>query len=185
MQVARQGVLKAAESVTPRAPPSWLPAVGTMPVRVVPAACLAGSSATKPSAVVTQRARSPTPARATLATTSATSKTWPAQPLVRPISASREGPSRSVTLPATSRTRRMTPWVCAIVVWLGAGCHRPAPACATGQTRCGVTCTDLPTDPRHCGSCDHACEPGQVCVGGACRTIFLPAHVDKSRPSAQ
>jgi hypothetical protein len=67
--------------------------------------------------------------------------------------------------------------ILAFTLSLIAGCHRPAPACLAGQTRCGSVCSELATDPRHCGNCDHSCEPGQVCVEATCRTIFLPAHV--------
>jgi hypothetical protein len=32
----------------------------------------------------------------------------------------------------------------------------------------GASCLDLQTDSAHCGSCDVACQPGQVCVDGGC-----------------
>lgn len=44
-------------------------------------------------------------------------------------------------------------------------------ACAgTGMagTCCGTACTDLESDPAHCGRCDIACEPGTTCDRGTC-----------------
>ena len=42
------------------------------------------------------------------------------------------------------------------------------PACATGQTRCGTTCTDLQTDIDNCGECEVTCGTDETCEGGAC-----------------
>jgi hypothetical protein len=39
-------------------------------------------------------------------------------------------------------------------------------ACAT----CDTACVDLANDPRHCGGCAVACDPGQLCDRGACQT---------------
>jgi hypothetical protein len=35
---------------------------------------------------------------------------------------------------------------------------------------CGSACADLNVDPAHCGACDTACGPDQVCSAGACAT---------------
>ena len=41
--------------------------------------------------------------------------------------------------------------------------------CSESQRLCGDTCVDLLSSAEHCGECDRACEPGQVCDGmGAC-----------------
>jgi hypothetical protein len=42
-------------------------------------------------------------------------------------------------------------------------------SCETGFANCsgGVECTDLATDPNHCGACGTACESG-VCTSGVC-----------------
>jgi hypothetical protein len=36
------------------------------------------------------------------------------------------------------------------------------------QTLCNGTCTDLHTDPQHCGACGIACAAGQLCAAGVC-----------------
>ncbi|MCC6216488.1 MAG: choice-of-anchor L domain-containing protein [Polyangiaceae bacterium] len=41
-------------------------------------------------------------------------------------------------------------------------------ACGAGATSCGGVCTVLDFDPRNCGSCGNACDPGEVCSGGDC-----------------
>lgn len=48
-----------------------------------------------------------------------------------------------------------------------------AQVCAPGQACCpdaagGRTCTDLKTNPRHCGRCGRACRPGFICRDGEC-----------------
>jgi hypothetical protein len=47
--------------------------------------------------------------------------------------------------------------------------------CPIGNACCGWNaatgggkCTDLSSDPQNCGSCFHACPPGQRCSGGTC-----------------
>ena len=42
------------------------------------------------------------------------------------------------------------------------------PGCRPGQYDCDGTCVDLTSDPAHCGRCDRACAPGEVCNEGAC-----------------
>jgi len=63
-----------------------------------------------------------------------------------------------------------------------AGACRPRPtdagvdaACPASQLRCGTSCTDVMSDPRHCGSCEIDCTRlpnvvagGVRCVAGAC-----------------
>lgn len=56
-------------------------------------------------------------------------------------------------------------------VWLGAvercspGCDPP---CEAGERRCDGRCIDVLADPARCGSCGHACEPGEICTEGVC-----------------
>ena len=40
--------------------------------------------------------------------------------------------------------------------------------CTNELTDCGDLCIDVRTDESHCGACDHACLPGQRCVGATC-----------------
>jgi hypothetical protein len=41
--------------------------------------------------------------------------------------------------------------------------------CAAGSTICGGTCTDITSDPNHCGSCDAGCSGvANQCAGGMC-----------------
>ena len=54
----------------------------------------------------------------------------------------------------------------------GIGTHDGGPdtggTCPTGQDLCSNKCTDTQIDPANCGTCDHACEAGQVCSAGQC-----------------
>lgn len=45
------------------------------------------------------------------------------------------------------------------------------PPCDRGLVRCGDACTDVASDPRHCGACEQACGAGCVCAAGACVTV--------------
>lgn len=47
------------------------------------------------------------------------------------------------------------------------GC-RETLVCATGRVACGDSCVSLQTDPDHCGTCGHQCDPGQTCGRGLC-----------------
>jgi hypothetical protein len=47
--------------------------------------------------------------------------------------------------------------------------------CAAGQTACVDVCADLQTDAGHCGACGAACDPGQICLDGACIAHQIPA----------
>jgi len=41
--------------------------------------------------------------------------------------------------------------------------------CRAEETCCpGTGCTDLQSNPLHCGACGHACGPGEQCFGGLC-----------------
>ncbi|MGD0835444.1 MAG: FG-GAP-like repeat-containing protein [Polyangia bacterium] len=46
-------------------------------------------------------------------------------------------------------------------------------SCPSGQNLCGsglfAICTDLQSDPNHCGSCARACSPGVACQAGVCQ----------------
>jgi hypothetical protein len=42
-------------------------------------------------------------------------------------------------------------------------------SCAPETNRCGNQCVDVLTDPTNCGGCGRACNPGQICVNGACQ----------------
>lgn len=37
-----------------------------------------------------------------------------------------------------------------------------------GATECGGVCVNTDLDPAHCGGCDNACQPGEVCSNGMC-----------------
>lgn len=37
-----------------------------------------------------------------------------------------------------------------------------------GSIKCDGICTDVRSNPQHCGSCGHACPAGQSCSNGAC-----------------
>ena len=41
--------------------------------------------------------------------------------------------------------------------------------CQLTLTLCDRECVDTGADKRHCGMCDHACDPGYNCVKGACK----------------
>ena len=43
-------------------------------------------------------------------------------------------------------------------------------ACPDGTTPCGGECVDTSASHEHCGGCDEACEPAQVCMDGSCIT---------------
>ncbi len=48
--------------------------------------------------------------------------------------------------------------------------------CAVGQLVCSSGCTDVGSNPTHCGMCNHACGAGQSCSGGQCTcTLGLTA----------
>ncbi|AUX30570.1 MULTISPECIES: MXAN_6577-like cysteine-rich protein [Sorangium] len=56
-----------------------------------------------------------------------------------------------------------------------AGVGGSGPECGGDRTmqRCDGECVDTRTDPRHCGQCGSACEPGRACVGALCRRTCL------------
>ena len=51
---------------------------------------------------------------------------------------------------------------------LGSTCERNRCRCRSGLRNCGGRCRDLFSDPRHCGRCGRACQPGQTCDRGLC-----------------
>lgn len=42
------------------------------------------------------------------------------------------------------------------------------PACLGGGCQCNGICTNMQTDPRHCGTCGNRCPGTQVCQSGTC-----------------
>ena len=44
----------------------------------------------------------------------------------------------------------------------------PDQSCSAGLTACNGACINLNADVAHCGTCDNACPPGDVCSSGAC-----------------
>lgn len=40
--------------------------------------------------------------------------------------------------------------------------------CSDDTVRCGDSCIDTDSDPRHCGGCDNACAAGEICIEGGC-----------------
>lgn len=50
-----------------------------------------------------------------------------------------------------------------------------APACPRDE--CAGECVDTAAEPKHCGSCGHACSPAALCTSGACScpTSLMPA----------
>lgn len=47
------------------------------------------------------------------------------------------------------------------------GC-RSCDDCPAGKTDCHGECVDTTSDPDHCGGCDQACDPGEVCENSSC-----------------
>ncbi len=58
--------------------------------------------------------------------------------------------------------------IVALGEWGCAGGSTPVDCQDPGQVACGDSCTDPQSDPKHCGGCDQACEPGQLCCEGGC-----------------
>lgn len=52
----------------------------------------------------------------------------------------------------------------------GKRCNADKCACDTGKEDCKGKCIDLRADPTHCGSCNKACQPGETCDKGTCRS---------------
>ena len=77
----------------------------------------------------------------------------------------------------------------AIMVGVGGG----GGGCPTGEIMCqNGTCTNLLTDPQHCGSCDRACSTqnvdtnttgGLACTGGVCTPKCLPGFINDITPT--
>jgi hypothetical protein len=56
-------------------------------------------------------------------------------------------------------------------------CKKGRCKCSPGFKKCGKKCVDLKADPRNCGACGVACEPGQSCVAGVCTSSQQPGAV--------
>jgi hypothetical protein len=50
--------------------------------------------------------------------------------------------------------------------------------CPPGTVPCGRSCVDLSRNRWHCGACDHACEPDEVCQDGECVLECTEPYVD-------
>lgn len=50
--------------------------------------------------------------------------------------------------------------------------------CPSSQTLCDDACYDLSSSPQACGTCDNACEGGQVCSDGVCETRCAEGLID-------
>lgn len=55
------------------------------------------------------------------------------------------------------------------------------PGCGRGELECGGLCVDPDTDPDHCGGCDVACAPGELCSLGACKSMCDPGTIQCGR----
>lgn len=80
--------------------------------------------------------------------------------------------ARSRQLTWTSRAALTMAALSTVVALVGGGCGSESSlvggGCASGLTECNLECVDLLTDERHCGECNHACGPVEVCLGGQC-----------------
>jgi hypothetical protein len=45
--------------------------------------------------------------------------------------------------------------------------------CPPALMKCDGVCVDASTDENNCGSCDHLCQPDEMCVAGICETRLL------------
>ncbi|HEU4534085.1 MAG TPA: hypothetical protein VFS00_08205, partial [Polyangiaceae bacterium] len=59
----------------------------------------------------------------------------------------------------------------------GAGAGGSALSCTLPEVACGGACTFVASDPRHCGACDFACEPGAACTQGGCEARAIASNV--------
>lgn len=48
-------------------------------------------------------------------------------------------------------------------------------SCGLGSLLCDGTCTDVASDPRHCGACGHACAEGELCAYEQCFSGDCPS----------
>ena len=53
--------------------------------------------------------------------------------------------------------------ICTLLMAQGCG-----DLCGPGTSQCGEVCVDTQVDPRNCGKCNIACDPGQACSAGTC-----------------
>ena len=89
------------------------------------------------------------------------------------LSPTQEACARTILLRAMSRFACLMP-LFSVALVASAGCGRsalpiegPTP-CGLGVVQCGGLCVDTRFDPQNCGSCGHACDPGQFCNIGRC-----------------
>jgi hypothetical protein len=54
------------------------------------------------------------------------------------------------------------------------GCPGECKSCDPSNGCCSGVCTDLSSDPNHCGSCAIRCSPGQSCSNGVCGIVCPP-----------
>ncbi len=45
------------------------------------------------------------------------------------------------------------------------------PTCGASLVMCGSACVDTQKDPKHCGTCDHACAASEACRSGECHVV--------------
>jgi hypothetical protein len=50
----------------------------------------------------------------------------------------------------------------------GGGAGAGGASCPSNLADCGGACVDRTTDPKHCGACDNACGPLEICTEAAC-----------------
>lgn len=50
--------------------------------------------------------------------------------------------------------------------------------CKHGHKLCSGVCVNVRNDPKHCGSCNHACAPNETCKAGSC--VCVPQCTGKT-----
>jgi hypothetical protein len=64
--------------------------------------------------------------------------------------------------------RRLTILVLAIATTLLSTLSFAQSSCPQGTVSCGAVCSNIQSDPKHCGNCADACMPGDACTSGRC-----------------
>ena len=103
--------------------------------------------------------------------------------------------SATATRPTRTARRPSTPPRAAAAC--GAACPADRPLCGGAPGRgllaacaaptpdvCGSACTDLQSDPRHCGACGTACDSYQVCERGRCSPRYMKTDLFASPTGA-